>query len=106
MGISQTYRSNAQQDADYAQGRTVPGKIITNAKAGESPHNCTLDDGTPASAAFDFFILDENDNKCDWNATDAQWQEAISIGEALGLVSGSTFAIKDNDHFELQCGNF
>jgi peptidoglycan LD-endopeptidase CwlK len=33
------YRSNAEQAELYAQGRTKPGKIITNAKAGASRHN-------------------------------------------------------------------
>lgn len=33
------HRSNEEQDALYAQGRTAPGKIVTNAKAGESEHN-------------------------------------------------------------------
>ena len=32
--LTQTYRSSEEQDADYAQGRTVPGHIITNAKGG------------------------------------------------------------------------
>src|SRR5574343_1544593 len=33
------YRSNEEQDALYAQGRTTKGKIVTNAKAGQSKHN-------------------------------------------------------------------
>jgi peptidoglycan L-alanyl-D-glutamate endopeptidase CwlK len=35
----QGFRPNAEQDADYAKGRTVRGAIVTGAKAGESPHN-------------------------------------------------------------------
>ena len=99
--IDQTYRSSAEQDADYASGRTAPGNIITNAKGGQSPHNCTLADGTPASRAFDFAI--EGDNGIlDWDASDLLWQKAISIGESLGLVSGSTFCgLVDNPHFEM-----
>jgi peptidoglycan L-alanyl-D-glutamate endopeptidase CwlK len=34
-----TYRSPEEQDHDYALGRTLPGKIITNARAGQSAHN-------------------------------------------------------------------
>ena len=34
-----TYRSPVEQDALYAQGRTLPGKIVTHAKGGESLHN-------------------------------------------------------------------
>ncbi len=33
------HRSNADQAFAYAQGRTAPGNIVTNAKPGESPHN-------------------------------------------------------------------
>lgn len=104
VGVSQTWRSWAEQDADYAQGRTTPGHIITNARGGESPHNCT-DDGTatgkPAAKAFDFFIIGPN-SQLDWNAGHPCWQRAIAIGESLGLVSGSEFhSIHDGPHFEL-----
>lgn len=102
VGISETYRSKEEQDGDYAKGRTEPGKVITNAKGGQSPHNCTMDDGTPASKAFDFFVYAaDGSNKLDWSATDDQWQKVIAIGQGLGLVSGSTWHIKDNDHMEL-----
>lgn len=32
-------RSMEEQDSLYAQGRTVPGSIVTWARAGDSPHN-------------------------------------------------------------------
>lgn len=102
VGISQTYRSDAEQDADYAQGRTTPGKIITNAKAGQSAHNCTLADGTPAAQAFDFMIYNDDETTLDWNPQDAKWQKAIAIGINLGLISGSSWhSIKDYPHFEM-----
>ena len=43
--VTSTYRDNASQNALYAQGRTTPGKIVTNAKAGQSWHNyrCAVD---------------------------------------------------------------
>lgn len=34
-----THRDNAEQNGLYAQGRTVKGSIVTNAKGGQSPHN-------------------------------------------------------------------
>lgn len=37
--ITQGIRTNDEQDAMYAQGRTTPGKKITNAKGGQSIHN-------------------------------------------------------------------
>ena len=99
--LTQTYRSAAEQDADYAQGRTAPGHIITNAKGGENPHNCTLPDGTPAAKAFDFAIMC-GENTLDWDAEDDEWQTAIAIVKAVGLVSGSTFhGIPDTDHAEM-----
>lgn len=43
-----TYRSRTEQDELYAQGRTIPGKIVTNARAGQSAHNFGLAfDGAP-----------------------------------------------------------
>ncbi|NDB70468.1 MAG: peptidase M15, partial [Methylocystaceae bacterium] len=44
--ITSTWRDNEAQNALYAQGRTKPGKKVTNAKAGSSFHNYKL--------AFDF----------------------------------------------------
>ena len=37
--VTQGLRTYAEQDALYAQGRTVPGEIVTNAAAGYSWHN-------------------------------------------------------------------
>lgn len=100
--ITETYRSSAEQEKDFAQGRSAPGHIITNARGGQSPHNCTDDEENPASCAFDFAIRTD-DGTLDWNASDASWQKAISIGEGLGLVSGSEWhSIKDNPHMELK----
>ena len=39
LGFSTGYRSAAEQDALYAQGRTTPGSIVTNARGGYSQHN-------------------------------------------------------------------
>lgn len=98
--LTETYRSCADQDDDYEQGRSMPGHIITNARGGQSPHNCTNPDGEPASKAFDFAIQDES-GILDWDVSDTDWQRAIKIGESLGLVSGSTWHMKDNPHLEL-----
>ncbi|WP_442780551.1 M15 family metallopeptidase [Bacillus sp. Au-Bac7] len=37
--ITDGYLSYAEQDALYAQGRTKPGEIFTNANGGQSKHN-------------------------------------------------------------------
>jgi peptidoglycan L-alanyl-D-glutamate endopeptidase CwlK len=102
--ITQTWRSPEEQDLDYAQGRSAPGHVIINAKGGQSPHNCTLPDGAPAARAFDFAIMC-GENQLDWDAEDSEWQDAIAIVKALGLVSGSTcHGISDSPHAEIRDG--
>lgn len=55
--ITCTYRSGQEQDMLYAQGRTTPGRIVTNAKAGQSWHNAVDVHSLPAAEAFDFVPL-------------------------------------------------
>lgn len=55
--IVQGLRTFAEQDALYAQGRTRPGKRVTNAKGGQSMHNYGL--------ALDFAPV--IDGKISWN---------------------------------------
>jgi len=57
--ITSTYRDNESQAALYAQGRTQPGKIVTNAKPGQSYHNYRY--------AFDF--APQVNGKIAWNDT-------------------------------------
>lgn len=99
--VTCTFRSAADQDAEYAKGRTAPGKITTNARGGRSKHNVTLKDGTPASRAFDFAIR-RKDGTLNWNAGSSEWRAAVALGKALGLVWGGDFrSIIDSCHFEL-----
>ena len=72
--ITSTYRDNESQNAIYAQGRTKPGRIVTNAKAGQSFHNYRL--------AFDFVPI--VNGKAMWNDARA-FKKAREIGESLGL---------------------
>ena len=103
--IIETYRSAAQQDADYAVGRDAQGRVvgrtITKARGGQSKHNFTLPGGTPASKAFDFFI--ESGGKANWNPASPEWQAAVAIGKSLGLAWGGNFPQHqmDCDHFEI-----
>ena len=50
VAISETLRTAAEQDALYAQGRTKPGNIVTNAKGSsyKSQHQWGI--------AFDFYL--------------------------------------------------
>jgi peptidoglycan L-alanyl-D-glutamate endopeptidase CwlK len=99
--ITCTYRSNAEQDALYAQGRTTPGRIVTNAKAGQSAHNHAID-GKPAAKAFDVVPL--VDGKPQWEASHPAWQELGKIGMGLGLnwygAPGSKF--REFPHFQMK----
>lgn len=58
--ITCTFRSNAEQDELYALGRTKKGKVVTNAKSGDSAHNYN------PSAAFDIAFIGLN-KKLDWS---------------------------------------
>jgi peptidoglycan L-alanyl-D-glutamate endopeptidase CwlK len=99
--ITCTYRSNAEQDVLYAQGRTTPGRIVTRAKAGQSAHNFTID-GKPAAKAFDVVPL--VDGKPQWDAGHPAWQELGKIGMGLGLnwygAPGSRFV--EFPHFQMK----
>lgn len=95
-----TYRSPDEQNALYAQGRTAPGKIVTNAKGGKSKHNFTLN-GIPASKAFDFGVY--INGKYITDGKHPLYSQAGSIGESLGLVWGGHFhSIFDPSHLELK----
>ena len=57
MVVICTYRSEEEQARLYAQGRTTPGRIVTNAKPGKSKHNATTPQGQPAAEAYDVMVL-------------------------------------------------
>jgi peptidoglycan L-alanyl-D-glutamate endopeptidase CwlK len=104
-----TYRSGAEQDALYAIGRTKPGARVTNAKAGQSAHNHTVDE-RPAAKAFDAVPLlhgrpiweDPRDKDADWS-NDYGWRVMGEVAAELGLVwygrPGSAF--REAPHFQL-----
>jgi peptidoglycan L-alanyl-D-glutamate endopeptidase CwlK len=96
--VTCTWRSGAEQDALYAQGRTTPGSIVTRAKAGQSRHNHTLS-GRPASLALDVVPL--RLGKPVWAASDAIWQDVGRIGKACGLEwAGEWKRMREFPHFE------
>ena len=89
--ITSTFRDKASQDAIYAQGRTTPGKRVTNARGGWSFHQYRM--------AFDFCPLDAN-GKPDWTNTRAI-QTVGALGERLGLDWGGDWtSFKDMPHFQ------
>lgn len=89
--VVQGLRTFAEQDALYAQGRTKPGKRVTNARSGQSNHNYGL--------AVDMcpFV----NGKPDWN--DTKGFKAIGAeGKKLGLEWGGDWIhIIDMPHLQL-----
>lgn len=91
--VSAGVRTWAEQNALYAQGRTTPGKIVTNAQAGYSWHNfgCAVD--------CEPEIVD---GEIDWNADHPQWKRMEVVGVSLGLISGADWIrLVDAPHFQL-----
>ena len=88
-----SWRDPADQDAAKAEG-------LSNAGAGQSPHNCCDADGNPASKAFDFGVFDEDGNYVT-DGKDDRYTQAGAIGEELGLVWGGSWHHPDFDHLEL-----
>jgi peptidoglycan L-alanyl-D-glutamate endopeptidase CwlK len=93
--ITCTYRSNEEQTQLYALGRTVKGKIVTNAKAGQSKHNSL------PSKAFDIAFIGL-DKKLNWNKKYFKMFADIVKEVEPSIVWGGNFkSIPDAPHFEL-----
>ncbi len=100
--IYMTYRSNEEQDQLYAQGRTKPGKIVTNAKGGQSAHNHTIN-GIPASLAFDAVPL--INKQCQWN-DNWLWKQMGEAAKEVGLKWGGNWKkFVDKPHFYIEEGD-
>jgi peptidoglycan L-alanyl-D-glutamate endopeptidase CwlK len=88
--IYSTYRDVESQNALYAQGRTKAGKIVTNAKGGQSYHNYRV--------AFDFVPI--FNGKPLWNDNKAITKVG-EIGESIGLSwAGRWKSFKEKLHFQ------
>lgn len=92
-----TMRGNAEQTELYAIGRTKPGRIVTNARAGQSAHN--PDDNGRASA-YDCVPLIHG--KPMWDSKHPLWPIVGAAGEEAGLSwSGRwTGKLKETAHFQ------
>jgi len=104
MVVHDGFRDFATQDADYAQGRTTPGPIVTWARGGSSWHNFGL--------AFDLAPLDPSvpggmgKVLYPYPNSLAIWQPLGEIGESLGLEWGGRWPAPKTDltHFEYHPG--
>src|SRR5215472_5240771 len=97
--VAQGLRTWAEQEALYAQGRTVPGHIVTNAQGGYSWHNFGL--------AVDVYPENLADitaaPNIDWNPDHPVWKAMEQVGVSLGLESGATWIrLVDAPHFQLR----
>lgn len=93
--VTSTYRDNESQNALYAQGRTTAGRIVTNAKAGQSFHNyrCAVD------------VVPIVNGKPRWDAKDEVWQTIGKLGKAEGLEwAGDWKRFKEYPHFQYTGG--
>ena len=88
--IYSTYRDKESQNALYAQGRTMPGRIVTNARGGESLHNYRC--------AFDFVPLVHG--KPAWDDADL-YKKCAEIGEWMGFEwAGRWVSFKETCHLQ------
>lgn len=91
--IGETLRTKEEQDALYAQGRTQPGSIVTNAPG--SSYSSYHQWGT----AFDFY---RNDGKGAYYDKDGFFAKVGVIGVSIGLEWGGNWkSIVDKPHFQL-----
>lgn len=69
------FRSCTEQDALYAQGRTIAGRIVTKARGGQSYHNYGL--------AFDWVCLRENPKNKGFYDSDWDNDGCYKMGDAI-----------------------
>jgi hypothetical protein len=87
LAITSGFRSIQDQNVIYAQGRTTPGDIVTNAPGGRSLHNYGL-------------AVDVVDN---YRSYAIDWQQLGAIGSYCGLEHGDRGAV-DLPHFQYRGG--
>ncbi len=103
------YRTNEEQDALYAQGRTTKGKVVTNARGGQSYHNYGLavdivlitdtdGNGSFETASWDRFKDFDGDGKSDW-------AEVVYVFKMFGWEWGGDWRrFPDYPHFQKPMG--
>jgi hypothetical protein len=112
--VTCTFRSAQAQAELYAIGRTKPGRIVTNARAGKSTHNFRLANSFPAALAVDVVPMrhgkpvwglagngiDEDPSDDDRDDLEL-WQRVRAHFEAAGMKSASRWQrFKEWPHFQ------
>ena len=102
MLIYCTMRTRAEQLALWEQGRTRPGRIVTNARPGQSLHNPQRDG---LAWAFDAVPIGA-DGAALW-ADDAAPLAMGEAGEAVGLEWAGRWRgkLRERVHFQIQPGS-
>lgn len=98
--ISEGHRPNARQNELFAQGRTKPGNIVTNARAGQSWHNYGV--------AVDFFLTSNDGSEAIWTVN-SKWRRVAEIGKSLGFEWGGDWTMErdgivDYPHLQMTGG--
>lgn len=92
--VTSTYRDAECQDALYAQGRTTPGRRVTNAKGGQSWHQYRV--------AIDIVPLVAG--KAIWDDRRI-WTRIGELGESVGLEwAGRWKSFPESPHFQFTGG--
>jgi peptidoglycan L-alanyl-D-glutamate endopeptidase CwlK len=102
--ITQGFRTIAEQNALYAQGRTAYGNVVTNARGGHSFHNFGV--------AIDFALLLPNGREVSWDTKRngdldllPDWDEVVTEAKRLGFAWGGDWrSFKDMPHFQMSFG--
>ncbi|SHJ45418.1 peptidoglycan L-alanyl-D-glutamate endopeptidase CwlK [Aquimarina spongiae] len=91
LRVTDGIRTFAEQEAIYAQGRTKPGEIVTDARGGQSYHNYGL--------AIDVVPMVNGQPNYD-----DDYIRISQIGKSLGFTWGGHFRRTDKPHFHLSFG--
>lgn len=94
--VVEGFRSLERQNELYQQGRTTPGAVVTNAKAGESLHNY----GVAVDLVF---------RRQGYDASSALWNLLGKVGKQQGFEWGGDAhwikaGFEDRPHFQMKLG--
>ena len=93
LRVTSALRTFDEQAKLYEKGRVTDGKVVTNAKAGESMHNYGL--------AID--VVEMKKGKPLWS--NPNWTAIANLGKSLGFEWGGDWrSFKDLPHFEMTFG--
>lgn len=94
--VTCTYRTNAEQEALYAQGRSKPGPKVTNAKAGQSFHQYRV--------ALDLYPM--VNGKPDFGGKSPLWHKIAAVFKKHGFEWAFEWKrFKERPHFQMTKGH-